>query len=79
MWQVRFDKSGYITAYSDWLPVPPPQIDIHIGMVQSTQPFVSNVQGYENGIEIEFDKYMQTSTITTVGVINVTHKANPTS
>ncbi len=25
MWQVKYEKEGYETAYSEWLPVPPPK------------------------------------------------------
>lgn len=30
MWQVRFEKEGYEPAQSEWLPVPPPQLDVNI-------------------------------------------------
>ena len=65
LWQVKFEKEGYQTTYSDWLPVPPPQLDVNIGMTQSAQPAVVSVRGFETGIEIEFSKYMQPETMTT--------------
>ena len=65
LWQVKFEKEGYQTTYSDWLPVPPPQLDVNIGMTQSAQPTVVAVRGFETGIEIEFSKYMQPETMTT--------------
>lgn len=34
LWQVKFEKEGYQTTYSEWLPVPPPQLEVNIGMVQ---------------------------------------------
>ncbi len=58
LWQVKFDKEGYQTTYSEWLPVPPPQLEVNIPMVQSVQPTVKNARAYEDGIEVEFDKYM---------------------
>lgn len=58
LWQVKFEKEGYETTYSDWLPVPPPQLDINIGMVQVKKPEVKKVHGYMDGVEVEFDKYM---------------------
>lgn len=63
-WQVKYEKEGYQTAYSDWLPVPPPQLDVNVGMVQSAQPDVLAVRGYEGGIEVDFTKFMQPSTLT---------------
>ena len=58
MWQVKFEKEGYETTYSEWLPVPPPQLEVNIGMVQSRQPEVIQAHAYKDGIEVEFDKYM---------------------
>jgi len=64
VWQVKYEKEGYTTVYSDWLPVPPPQLNINVAMVQAVPPQVAKVQGYESGIEITFDKFMQPVTMT---------------
>lgn len=64
-WQVKFEKDGYETTYSEWLPVPPPQLDVNIGMTQVSQPEVKQVRAYTGGVEIEFDKYMMPETLTT--------------
>lgn len=58
LWQVRFEKEGYVPTQSDWLPVPPPQMDVNIAMVQNAQPEVVSARAYEDGVEIEFSKYM---------------------
>lgn len=68
LWQVKFEKQGYQTTYSDWLPVPPPQLDINIAMKQNAQPNVKNVKAYEDGIELEFDKYMLPESMTTENI-----------
>ena len=68
-WQVKFEKDGYETAYSEWLPVPPPQLDINVGMTQTVQPEVKLVRAYKDGIEIEFDKYMQPATLNTSNIL----------
>lgn len=65
LWQVKFEKEGYETTYSDWLPVPPPQLEVNVGMVQNKQPEVKTVYAYEDGIVVEFDKYMQPTTLNT--------------
>ena len=65
MWQVKYEKEGYETAYSEWLPVPPPQLDVNIGLKQSTPPTVKQMRGYESGINIEMAKYMRPETMTT--------------
>ncbi|MDR3339881.1 MAG: hypothetical protein LBT25_07320, partial [Candidatus Symbiothrix sp.] len=70
-WQVKYEKAGYETVYSAWLPVPPPQLDINVAMSQAVPPQVKKAQGYETGIEILFDKFMLPATMTT-GLITVT-------
>ena len=68
LWQVKFEKDGYVTAYSEWLPVPPPQLDVNIGIVQNKQPEVIEARAYEEGVEVQFDKYMDLSTLTTANI-----------
>lgn len=65
LWQVKFEKDGYVTAYSEWLPVPPPQLDVNMGIVQNKQPEVVEARAYEEGVEVQFDKFMDLSTLTT--------------
>ncbi|GHT64340.1 hypothetical protein AGMMS50239_21860 [Bacteroidia bacterium] len=65
LWQVKYEKEGYETVYSEWLPVPPPQLDVNIAMVHAVPPHVGKVQGYETGINILFDKFMLPATMTT--------------
>ena len=64
LWQVKFEKAGYETALSEWLPVPPPQLDINIGMKQNVQPQVKDAHAYRDVVVIEFDKYMKTGLLT---------------
>jgi len=71
MWQVRFEKEGYEAAQSEWLPVPPPQLDVNIAMTQAKQPEVKSVHAYSDGVTIEFDKFMLPSTLT-FGNISIT-------
>ena len=33
-WRVKYEKDGYQTTWSDWLPVAPPQMDVNIAMVK---------------------------------------------
>ncbi|MBQ0118475.1 MAG: Ig-like domain-containing protein [Bacteroidales bacterium] len=65
LWQVKFEKQGYITTYSDWLPVPPPQLEINIPMTQTKQPSVIDVAATSSSVLIVFDKYMHPATLTT--------------
>ena len=64
LWQVKFEKEGYETTYSEWLPVPPPQLDINIAMKQNVQPNVKTARAFEDAVEMEFDKYMMPELLT---------------
>lgn len=58
LWQMKFEKAGYETTTSEWLPVPPPQLDINIAMKQNVQPEVKAARAYGDAVEMEFSKYM---------------------
>lgn len=64
LWQVKFEKDGYITAYSEWLPVPPPQLEVNVAITQNKQPEVVEARAYEEGVEVQFDKFMNEETLT---------------
>ena len=64
LWQVKFEKEGYETTFSEWLPVPPPQLEVNIPMKQNRQPVVKLARAYEDAVEVEFDKYMTPETLT---------------
>lgn len=68
LWQVKFEKEGYQTTYSEWLPVPPPQLEVNIAMTQNKQPEVVSARAYEDGIEVEFSKYMQPDLLNTENI-----------
>ena len=69
MWQVKYEKEGYETTYSEWLPVPPPQLEVNVAMTQNIQPEVKAVKAYTEGVVIEFDKYMQPATLNGKNII----------
>jgi hypothetical protein len=57
-WRVRYEKPGFVTAHSIWMPVPPEHTEVHIGLISNAVPYVTRMTGYPSGIEILFDKYM---------------------
>ena len=63
-WQVRYEKDGYLIGYSDWLPVPPPQTEVHYAMTSTAAPTVEAVNAYPDGVEIRFSQYMDLTTVT---------------
>lgn len=62
-WQVKYELDGYETQCTDWMPVPPEQTEVNIGMVSKAAPTVAQVNGYPEGIEIIFSKYMKLDTL----------------
>jgi len=70
--QVRFEKSGYETTRTDWLPVPPPQLEINIPMSHAVAPQVVKARGMESGITLDFSKYMKPATLEKSGRISAT-------
>jgi hypothetical protein len=63
LWQVKYELDGYETAYSEWLPVPPPQTEVNIGMVSLAAPEVSLFTIYGSYAEVEFTRYMKPHTV----------------
>lgn len=78
-WKVIFEKEGYETAQTDWLPVPPPQLEINIPMSQTVAPYVENALGAESGITLDFSKYMKPNTLTKSSRVTVTCNGEKTS
>lgn len=69
LYQVRLDKEGYETTTSEWLPVPPPQLEVNLPMRQTTPPTVVSAHAYPTGIEMEFSKHMATESMTDLTVL----------
>ncbi len=68
-WQVKYEKDGYETTYSDWLPVPPPQLEVNIPMVSSLPAKAEKAEIADSAIEITFDRHVDASTMTDDNVV----------
>ncbi|MGI6684950.1 MAG: S-layer homology domain-containing protein [Bacillota bacterium] len=72
LWQVIYEKDGYITGYSDKMEVPPAYTEVNVGLVSLSAPMIDKVEPAPGGscIEVNFDKYIKDATIkdTTVQV-----------
>ena len=70
-WKVIFTKDGYEPADSSnvpasvdgWLPVPPPQFNVDVGMVSTVAPVVERAVAYTDRIEIAFSQYMDIESV----------------
>lgn len=69
LWQVKIQKDGYEDRFSEWLPVPPPQLDVDLSLVSLRQPEVGRVRAYADGVDVVFDKYMEPWTLTDETVV----------
>lgn len=63
LWKVMYEKEGYEVAFSEELPVPPPQLEVNIGMISLARPTVEISAEYGGVIKLIFDKYMDPTTI----------------
>ena len=61
-WQVKYEKEGYETTYSEWLPVPPPQTEVNIGLTSTTTPTVEGVEVNDGSVVITFSQYIDPDT-----------------
>ena len=66
LWQVKYEKEGYETAYSDWLPVPPPQTEVNIGLISKEKPVIESVSVYADHADVVFSKYMVPDTVSSI-------------
>ncbi|MGN1418890.1 MAG: leucine-rich repeat protein, partial [Acutalibacteraceae bacterium] len=79
LWQVKVEKEGYETAFSEWLPVPPEQLEVYIGIVSKLAPTVKYVNGYTDGIDVTFNQYMDISTINSSNIVITDSKGKAVS
>ena len=61
-WQVKYEKEGYETSFSQWLPVPPPQTEVNVGMVRLSQPSFSYQDG-DGYLVLDFDTYLEADSV----------------
>ncbi len=62
-WQVKYEKEGYDTAFSEWMEVPPPQTDVNVKLTLLADLAVSSVDVYEDRTEVEFNQYVDPSKV----------------
>ncbi len=58
-WKVVVEKEGYESVESEWLPVPPIQTDVNLGLISLEKPAVKEVHLYQDSVVVEFTQYMQ--------------------
>ncbi|MBD2862503.1 S-layer homology domain-containing protein [Paenibacillus oceani] len=65
-WKVRYEKEGYVTAYSDERIVLPPHYDVNIPMVSTDPPQFVSVVSEDGGqsAALRFSRYMEPGSLT---------------
>jgi len=62
-WRVVYEKDGYETTQTGWLPVPPPQTEVNVEIVSREAPQVTHTAMFTDGIEVTFSKYMDIASV----------------
>ncbi|MGG1552556.1 S-layer homology domain-containing protein [Paenibacillus ferrarius] len=64
-WKVKYEKEGYLTAYSDELEVPPPQLEVNIPLVSYAAPLAERAKAAPGGayVDVYFSKPIDEASI----------------
>ncbi|MBR6165745.1 MAG: hypothetical protein IKQ45_07470 [Clostridia bacterium] len=71
-WRVRYEKEGFETVETSWLPVPPPQTEVNIGIVCLQAPEIISVILHGDSLELEFSRYMIPASVQGAILVNGT-------
>ena len=72
LWLVKYSKEGYLSTDSKddpaanedgYLPVPPPQLEVNVGMVSTAAPEVQSLNVYQDQIQVIFSQYMKPDSV----------------
>lgn len=76
IWKVVWEKSGYETASSAELTVPPPHFDVNAGLVSKAPPLVDGIEavvGAEGShVDVSFTKYLKAGAAIPASAVTVT-------
>lgn len=64
LWRVKAERESYETLYTNWVRVPPAQMDMNFGMVSYEQPAIDLLCAYRDVVEINFNKYVYADDVT---------------
>lgn len=69
-WKVRFEKEGFEAVETAWLPVPPPQTEVNVGMVCLQAPEIVFAVLHGDSMEFEFSRYMEPESVQGAILVN---------
>lgn len=67
-YQVRFTKTGYEEARTEWMAVPPVRTGLEIGLRTTEKPQVESVRAYTDCVELTFSQYMDATDASLAGL-----------
>ena len=62
-WRVHFAKDSYDDLWTDWMEVPPEYTDVNMNLQTRIAPIVKTTDAYPEGVRVEFDQYMDISSV----------------
>lgn len=62
--KVLFDKEGYEPAATEWMPVPPPQLDVNVSIRKTSPADLKTATAHTEDVFVEFDTFMDATTLT---------------
>lgn len=83
-WLVKVTKDGYLPADSKsdpaaeggWLPVPPPQVNVNIGLVSTAAPSVESCAAAADRVRVVFSQYMDAAQLRDGSLVSVTQNGS---
>ena len=71
-YRVVYAGEGYEPAQSTWLPVPPVQTEVNVGLVSPQPPVMTEAAAYDSGtVSFAFDRYVKVDSLTNEGTVAV--------
>ena len=67
-WKVVVEAEGYETYTTEWLPVPPPQYDVNIGLTTLNAPEIQRFEVTETGLVLTFIDCMKPESLSEITV-----------
>ena len=65
-WKVVVEKEGYETFTTEWLPVPPPQTEVNVGLMSNSTPSIVKTQ--IDNKTLTFSEYMNPDTLDKISI-----------
>ena len=69
LWQVHLSKEGFTDAESEWLPVPPVQVDVNLNMTSKFPAKIRTAETFSSKAVVTFTRHVLNDTVTPESLI----------